>query len=125
MLYADLDGLKKVNDTRGHHEGDLMLIDAANILKETYRESDIIARIGGDEFVVIPGGTAGDDTRKIIDRLQKNIDAHNAKQEMSYKLSISCGVACTDPENPRSFDELLSHADKLMYEHKKLKLKLR
>ncbi|MEJ2323606.1 MAG: GGDEF domain-containing protein, partial [Nitrospirota bacterium] len=56
MLYADLDSLKSINDVYGHHEGDNILKDVAHILKTTYRESDIVARIGGDEFVVIPVG---------------------------------------------------------------------
>lgn len=59
MLYADLDDLKKINDTLGHQKGDWALIDTANLLKETFRESDIIARIGGDEFVVMPIETTG------------------------------------------------------------------
>lgn len=119
LLYADLDGLKEINDTRGHQDGDLALIDIANILIATYRESDIIARIGGDEFVVVPVGTIGDDIGMITARLKKNIDAHNAKRKNSYKLSMSWGIAYYDPENPCSVDELLSRADKMMYEQKK------
>jgi len=119
MLYVDLNEMKTINDTWGHKEGDLALIEMANILSATYRESDVIARIGGDEFVVVPVGTTGDDTRIIIDRLQKNIDAHNANRKKGYKLSVSWGLSYYDPENPSSIDELVSHADKLMYEQKK------
>jgi diguanylate cyclase (GGDEF)-like protein/PAS domain S-box-containing protein len=121
ILYADLDELKKINDTWGHQEGDLALIDMANIFRATYRESDVIARIGGDEFVVIPVGTTGEDTHIVVARLQKSIDAHNANREKRYKLSMSWGLSYYDPENPFSIDELLSHADKLMYEQKRLK----
>ena len=119
LLYADLDGLKEINDTWGHQDGNLALVDIANILRTTYRESDVVARVGGDEFVVFPVGTTGDDARIIVARLQENIDAHNAKREKGYKLSMSLGISYFDPENPCSIDELLSRADKLMYEQKK------
>lgn len=119
MLYADVDGLKEINDTWGHQEGDAALIDMANILKTTYRESDVIARIGGDEFVVFPVGATGEDTHIIVARLQKNIDAHNASREKGYKLSVSWGLSYFDPASPSSVEELLSQADKSMYEQKK------
>ena len=123
MLYADVDNLKEINDTWGHKEGDLVLIDIANILKKNYRESDIIGRIGGDEFVVIPVGTTGDNIEEITARLQKSIQVHNAKGNRSYKLSLSLGTAYYDPENPCSVDELLAQGDKLMYEQKRYKQK--
>ena len=121
MLYADLDGLKAINDTWGHQEGDRALIDIAGILKATFRESDIIGRIGGDEYVALPIGTTGDNVKIITDRLQKVLELHNAESTRSYKLSISFGVAHYDPENPCSIDELLLQGDKLMYEQKRLK----
>lgn len=119
MLYADLDGLKEINDTWGHQEGDLALVDIANIFRAAFRESDVVARIGGDEFVVIPVGRTGDDTRIIDARLQESLDAHNAKREKGYTLSMSWGISYYDPGNPCSIDELLSHADTLMYKRKK------
>jgi diguanylate cyclase (GGDEF)-like protein/PAS domain S-box-containing protein len=121
LLYIDVDNLKKINDTLGHQEGDLALIEIANILKETYRESDIIARIGGDEFAVYPAGSTEDCADIITARLGKNLELHNLKREGGYKLSISFGIACYNPENPSSIDELLAQADKLMYEQKKHK----
>jgi two-component system cell cycle response regulator len=119
MLYADLDDLKGINDNWGHPEGDLALIDIANILRTNFRESDVIARIGGDEFVVIPVGTAGDDVEIIIDRLQKAIDLHNSVSNRSYRLSMSAGAAFYDPASPCSIEELLAQGDKSMYERKK------
>ncbi len=123
MLYADIDNLKEINDTWGHKEGDLVIIDMANILKMNYRDSDIVARIGGDEFVVVPVGTDGDNIEEITARLQKSIQVHNAKVNRSYKLSLSAGIAYYDPETPCSVDELLAQGDKLMYEQKKYKQK--
>ena len=121
MLYADLDNLKRINDTWGHQEGDSALIDVANILKKNYRESDIIARIGGDEFVVIPVGTEGDRVELILHRLHKAVELHNLKSSHEYKISISAGLSFYNPENPSSIDELLAQGDKSMYEWKKLK----
>jgi len=121
MLYADIDNLKKINDTFGHKEGDLALIEIADILKKSYRDSDIAARIGGDEFVVIPIGTTGDNIELITSRLQKAIEIHNSKGNRKYNLSVSIGVTYYDPEYPCSIDELLLKVDKLMYEQKRQK----
>lgn len=121
MLYADVDDLKRINDTWGHQEGDIALIETANILKMNYRESDVIARIGGDEFVVIPVGTTGDDVERIFERLQRSIEIHNSKSNRNYKLSISSGIAFYDPEHPCSIDELLAQGDKSMYNWKRYK----
>lgn len=123
MLYADLDNLKGINDTFGHQDGDLALIDTANVLKATYRESDITARIGGDEFVVVPVGSSGDNIERITARLQENLVAFNAKSDRSYKLSISFGIVYYNPESPCSIDELIVQAEKLMYEQKRHKQK--
>jgi two-component system cell cycle response regulator len=121
MLYADLDDLKGINDTWGHREGDVALKEIADVLKNNYRESDIIARIGGDEFVVMPAGSGSDDTGLIIDRLHKAIDIYNSKSNSNYKLSMSAGAAFYDPTAPCSIDELLARGDKSMYERKKCK----
>lgn len=121
MLFADLDDLKKINDTWGHQEGDMALIETAGILRKNFRESDVVARIGGDEFVVFPVGTSGDCVSKILDRLQQAVDLNNAKSSRAYKLSLSAGIAYYDAENPCSIDELLARADKSMYERKRNK----
>jgi len=119
IVYADLDGLKVINDTLGHEEGDEALKETAVILKETFRNSDIIGRIGGDEFVIIPIGTAGDNIDVVTARLQNKIDIQNGKMNRNYKLSLSVGVSYYDPEYPGTIDELLAMADSLMYEQKK------
>jgi len=121
MLYCDLDGLKGINDVLGHQKGDWALIDTANILKETFRGSDIIARIGGDEFVIMPIETTGDNLEVVINRLQKAVEMDNTKSKREYKLSISMGTAYFDPLCPCTIDELLSQADRLMYEQKRTK----
>ena len=121
LLFADLDDLKRVNDTLGHHEGDRALIETANILKETFRGADIIARIGGDEFAVVTVEARKDSTGILTTRLQDNLDARNAASSLGYKLSMSVGTARYDAENPCSIIELLDRADVLMYTQKQAK----
>jgi diguanylate cyclase (GGDEF)-like protein/PAS domain S-box-containing protein len=118
LLYADLDNLKKINDTLGHHQGDFALSDVAQLLKASYRESDIIARIGGDEFVVIPVGNSGDDTEVITGRFRRNIQDHNEQMGRAFTLSVSIGVAYYDPAAPSTVEELLRQAEKMMYSEK-------
>jgi diguanylate cyclase (GGDEF)-like protein len=120
LLYIDLDNLKWINDHFGHHGGDQALINFATILKKTFRESDIIARIGGDEFVVLLESTDEND-EILITHLYENIKDYNAKRFRHYNLSISVGTAQFDPEYPISIDELLSKADALMYAQKREK----
>ncbi len=123
VLYADLDNLKGINDKLGHEEGDRALIDIAKVFKRNYRESDVVARIGGDEFVVIPVGTAGENEATIMKRLFLGIDRYLLTNKRKYRLSLSCGVAYYDPRRPCSIEKLLNRADKLMYKQKMLKKK--
>jgi len=119
FLFIDLDGLKEINDKYGHSVGDAALIDTANILKDTFRSSDIIARIGGDEFVVISVETPENSRNMLTDRLNKNLALFNSKSDKPYRLSFSTGLTHYSSEQPCSVDELLSEADKKMYEEKK------
>ncbi len=121
LLSADMDNLKETNDTLGHKEGDLALIDTANILRESFRESDIIARIGGDEFVVLQIENIDADSNMLTNRLQNNFEIHNTNRYT--KLSISIGIIRCKPECPYSIEELLIEADELMYKHKSNKQK--
>jgi two-component system cell cycle response regulator len=122
LLYIDMDDLKWINDHYGHNEGDHALIDLAGILKKTFRDSDIIARMGGDEFVVLLEST-GENDEILMTRLYENIKDHHAEGTRRYKLSISVGAAQFDSENPISIDELLSKADTLMYAQKRKRSK--
>ena len=118
LLFADFDGLKQINDACGHSEGDQALIEVANVLRKKFRESDIIARIGGDEFVVLATETGRAGSDAIAARLEENLEAINAREGRRYKLSLSMGTAHYDPEHPCSIDELLARADRAMYERK-------
>jgi diguanylate cyclase (GGDEF)-like protein len=122
LLYADVDNLKKTNDTWGHPEGDRVLRNVAHILRETFREPDLVARIGGDEFVVLAmEGDAEASGGILMDRLQKNLDKENQAVDCPHKLSLSLGVVRHDPRNPSSIEDLLAQADQRMYEEKQKK----
>jgi diguanylate cyclase (GGDEF)-like protein/PAS domain S-box-containing protein len=122
-IYADIDQLKQINDSFGHRVGSLALIETANILKETFRSSDIIARIGGDEFVVLAIETSKSGEKSIASRFQQNLDLHNSKRNRpyNYSLSISIGISRYNPKDPCSLDELVDRADRLMYKEKRRK----
>ncbi|MCX5806141.1 MAG: PAS domain S-box protein [Proteobacteria bacterium] len=120
-FFIDIDGMKWINDTLGHKEGDEALIMTANILSKTFREADIIGRIGGDEFAVLAVGTNETCSELLVRRLHEHIDRYNIQTNKPYKLSLSIGVAIYDPNNPQSVDDLMSTADTLMYKEKKEK----
>jgi hypothetical protein len=96
LLFADLDGLKWINDTFGHEEGDKALAEAAAVLRESFRTSDIVARLGGDEFAALAVDTTEADARIITARLQALIDAKNRRENRKFDLSISVGCSCYD-----------------------------
>ena len=121
LFFADLDGMKWINDSLGHDEGDKALIDVATVFSETFRSADIIARIGGDEFAILAVDTIEVNAEILITHLQRRIDIRNNQKSRNYMLSISVGCSYYDPENPVSLDELMSQADKLMYEQKRRK----
>jgi len=121
LLLADLDDLKIINDTFGHQEGDAALVESALVLKDIFRESDIIARIGGDEFVVLPIEMTEDRSEAILNRLNQGLEKNNEKNQLRYRISISTGIAMYDPGGPCSIELMLSQADARMYEQKRLR----
>jgi len=116
IIFADVDGLKKINDTYGHLEGDQALCEIARMLKSTFRESDVIARIGGDEFAVLALAATESVANSFTYRLQSMVAVLNATPGRKYRLAISLGMAHFDPQNPRRVDEVLAQADTAMYE---------
>jgi two-component system cell cycle response regulator len=123
LIFADFDGLKIINDQSGHSAGDAALIETANILKKTYRESDIIARIGGDEFAVLTTDSQGTSSGSLKTRLINNIHKNNKKSKRSYTLSISIGIAEYHTNSRCGIEQLLARADLKMYQEKKRKRK--
>ncbi|MBI4849204.1 MAG: diguanylate cyclase [Nitrospirae bacterium] len=120
LLYLDLDGMKKINDELGHTAGDQALTDAANVLRKSFRDSDIIGRIGGDEFaVLITEASEADIENIIMKNIRNNLRAHNEHDGRDYRLLLSMGMAHYDPEAPCPMYELMAQADTRMYEDKK------
>jgi diguanylate cyclase (GGDEF)-like protein/PAS domain S-box-containing protein len=121
LLYSDIDDLKAINDTYGHKEGDRVLADLANMLKKSFRESDIVARMGGDEFVVLAMEATKASPEIFTDRLQERLEHYNSRPDIQgrYTLNLSTGVSIYDPELPLPIEELVSRADSLMYEEKR------
>lgn len=118
LLYIDMDSLKPINDIFGHAEGDIALNHFAHILTETFRDSDVIARMGGDEFVVLTVDAPEDALTGIQARLQSNVNTHNLQSVRGYNLSFSMGVIRVDLNSTVTIETLLTQADAAMYQHK-------
>lgn len=117
VLYADLDGLKEINDRHGHGAGDRALYDFGQILLRSYRSSDVVARLGGDEFAVILTGAEAPDPA--VPKLRDAVDSHNAATAEPFRIAFSIGSASFRPTSDESLDELLQRADAAMYEDKR------
>jgi len=121
LVYIDMDGLKRLNDTHGHEIGSRVIQEVGDILRETFRSSDLIARIGGDEFVVFETSNDQIDEGTDVQRLQDNVTRHNAQQARDYEISLSIGVASMDSDSSMTLEELLKNGDKTMYQQKRSK----
>jgi len=119
LIYVDLDDFKPINDTHGHAEGDRALVTVSRLLSNTFREADIIARMGGDEFCVLCAGATAIDTGRIIARLQETFTDFNGGKTLPYELNFSAGVVAFEPSRHDSPCALLNDADQLMYEQKR------
>lgn len=119
LIYADLDGLKAINDTHGHKEGDCALADTARLLSGSVRESDLVARIGGDEFAVLVMIEDDADAEEILVRVQDNISCFNMSQGRCFTLSLSAGISLFDDDCGQAVESMLALADELMYREKK------
>ena len=116
ILTCDLDGLKFINDTLGHQSGDELLIHTAEILRNTFRSSDVIARIGGDEFAVLVPETDHKTAEKLSQRLRTSVQEYN-KHNPRLPLSISIGFAVSN-QSPIDPQALFREADDRMYREK-------
>jgi diguanylate cyclase (GGDEF)-like protein len=117
----DLDGLKRINDQLGHEHGDRAIGEAADVLSASFRESDIVARIGGDEFAALAIGVDPERAPALMTVIEQRIARHNAREGRSYRLGMSLGYSLYDPHHPRSIGELMEDADASMYRNKRSK----
>jgi diguanylate cyclase (GGDEF)-like protein len=119
LLVLDIDGLDAINQRFGRAAGDRALVETSQLLRESFRDSDVKARVGGDEFSVLLAG-AGEGTCEVIDaRLTENLVRLNGTAERESPLSLSGGVARWDPQSGQGVTEVLGHAEHLMHEQKR------
>jgi diguanylate cyclase (GGDEF)-like protein len=117
IIGADVDRMKSINDTFGHNAGDIALSRCAEALEATFRESDIVARIGGDEFVVF-AETDAPSTSIVTTRLKEELDQRATDSGLRFAVSLTIGSAHSEPPHALSLDDLVLQADANMYEHK-------
>ncbi len=121
LVFLDVDRLKTINDTLGHHVGDRALLQVADLLRDTFRQSDIVARMGGDEFAVMALEASEDHQIELLTRLREKVREINEKSREVFRLSISVGTARFDGVGRTRLDDLLAEADREMYEEKRSK----
>jgi diguanylate cyclase (GGDEF)-like protein len=120
VLFLDLDNLKRINDGLGHDVGSLFLREVADLLKGFFRESDVLGRIGGDEFVIAVDFDQATVTA-ISARLEEEAVARNAEPDRAYPLSFSVGHVTFEPGTQTTLEDLLDNADQAMYMTKRRK----
>jgi diguanylate cyclase (GGDEF)-like protein len=119
LLFFDLDRFKEINDRFGHAAGDRALRDFARLLRETFRESDVIGRISGDEFVVLFTNVNPSDVDIALRRFQATVDDYNARGRPGLVLRYSVGGAEFHPQQHADIGDLIDAADRLMYRQKR------
>jgi diguanylate cyclase (GGDEF)-like protein len=120
VLFLDLDNLKAINDSFGHSVGSNILSDTGRILTATFRESDVLGRVGGDEFAVA-GQFSQAAITVAVHRLREAVSQRNARTGQEPFLNLSLGHVTSEPDAEESLDDLLEKADIAMYEEKRLK----
>ena len=119
LLTLDLDQFKLINQEFGRHEGDKALAAFAQSLKETFDDSGLFARIGGDEFVVLMDDANRDDVLEKVQVLENSLAQFNQQNDKRYALSFCYGVVDIEPSNEKGISELLIESDLLMYGQKR------
>lgn len=120
LVMVDVDGLKEVNDRFGHHQGDTALVALASILKDNCRRSDVVARIGGDEFVLLAPSISDGGAGFLVARLERALEAESRSTSRPYRLSASIGAVECQPDPGYTLDRLLNEADRKMYAAKRI-----
>ena len=122
LFFIKLNGLKEIKDKSGHQSGDLALIETASILKEVFRDSDIVGRHAEDEFTAIAIESFDANNEIIITRLQDDLYSSNKQANRLYELSLSIGTAYYDTEELCSIEKLINRAEVSMNEQRNNKM---
>ena len=120
IILLDFDNFKKINDTYGHHIGDLSLLETANQINTHCRSQDCFARIGGDEFVIALADTTVHEAKVIAERIQKSIEKNSIRAENNIHLNckVSIGVCSSTADDNKQLKDLMLQADKALYQAK-------
>ena len=119
ILLLDLDFFKRVNDTWGHPAGDAVLKNVAFVANNTVRATDLVGRLGGEEFLILLPNTSMEEARVLAEKLRANMERHPTPWESTViKATISIGLASTSAEENRDYDTLYTAADKALYKAK-------
>ena len=120
-IMLDIDHFKRINDSRGHRTGDLVLQNLAQLTKQTLRDVDIVGRLGGEEFAILLPQTGLDQALEVAERLRLAIAQSEVMPDAGLPLhyTASLGVACVTEGAPTNVDTLLSEADQALYAAKK------
>ncbi|NOT47982.1 MAG: diguanylate cyclase [Acidobacteria bacterium] len=119
LLFADMDGLKAINDNYGHENGSEAIKALGRLIKSAVREADVVARWGGDEFVILTIGAKGESPHMMVERINVLLTEYNANSGLPYGIACSIGVAPIDPDGDETFEEMIAAADEAMYVEKK------
>ncbi len=119
LAFIDLDKFKVINDNFGHKEGDAALITFANLMYKSFRDMDVFARIGGDEFVIFMAGSTEVVAKTALNRFATVIDEYNSNSGKDYQLAFSYGLATGNAHSGSSVEALIDEADRRMYEKKR------
>jgi two-component system, cell cycle response regulator len=119
LFFMDLNGLKQINDKLGHMTGDEALRDTAEVLRNTFRGSDIVARIGGDEFVALAHLHSELDVETLCARLREHLREFNATHARSYEVDLSIGATLVDEPADQDLEQFIARADEAMYRDKR------
>jgi diguanylate cyclase (GGDEF)-like protein/PAS domain S-box-containing protein len=119
LVFVDINGMKHINDAYGHAAGDQAVIAVADAFRAVFRDSDITARMGGDEFCILMPETTMEAGQIAKSRLLRRLEAHNAASEAPFEVTASVGVALREPGSDETIEALLQRADEAMYVEKR------